>query len=377
MRILMFSDGFGSLTTTFIKNEVRYFAKKQQLWYVAGSIQGEMDSLHTEEIPFTLPRWKEKLYWYLWQADLVCSFRDRRYAEKLEGLIKDISPDIIHCHFGYEGLKLLQNVKTKIPILVHFHGYDASQMLRKRSYVIALKRIFESPRIAPIVVSNKMHSALENKGIDMSRATILRYGIDLSLFKLHERKSVTETTHFVQVSSLVEKKGHEYTLRALARALELSPKLRKKISVSFTGDGPRLGHLQSLTVNLGLGDIVSWVGSKQPGEVLQLLQDADVFLHHSVTAKNGDEEGIPNAIMEAMAMELPVLSTFHSGIPELVENGVNGFLSSEKDVEVYADQIIQIVEWEKRPENRKVIEDRYNMIKHNEQLEKIYMDKLR
>ena len=99
---------------------------------------------------------------------------------------------------------------------------------------------------------------------------------------------------------------------------------------------------------------------------------ADVFVHHSITSKKGDQEGIPNALVEAMAMEMPVLTTFHSGIPELVSHGVNGFLCEENDVLTYSEQMDQIYNWGYRKENRDLIEKKFSLKKHIDKLNEMY-----
>jgi len=102
------------------------------------------------------------------------------------------------------------------------------------------------------------------------------------------------------------------------------------------------------------------------------MSEANIFVHHSVTGPSGDMEGIPNAIMEAMGMELPVLSSIHSGIPELVENGENGFLVQEFDVESYAERINDIYDWELQPKNRTKVLEAFEQEVHKKRLLDIY-----
>lgn len=375
MKYLMFSDSLGSTTTTFIMNDVKYVASKGELTYVAGEVVQEVENVRCVELPYAPVKWKEKLNWMLWSRDWFCSFKDSAYADRLNKAIQDANPDLIHCHFGYESLKLLQNLQTPRPLIVHFHGYDASEMLRKTSYVKALSIAMKKFDMTPIVVSNYMRSSLEKAGLDMSKAVVLRYGIDLELFDSKPSPRNDAKFRFLQVSSFAEKKGHEITLLAISKVLEKRPELRDSISFSFTGSGgERLERLKEVAAALGIQDVVYFIGVKKPHEVKELLKSSDFFMHHSITSSNGDQEGIPNAIIEAMAMELPVLSTMHAGIPELVEHGVNGLLCNEGDADTYAMQIIQILEWKKKPENRRVVEHSYNLIKHQSELEKIYHD---
>ena len=153
--------------------------------------------------------------------------------------------------------------------------------------------------------------------------------------------------------------------------------MKDKVKLIIAGEGECKDQLQKMVVELGLNSNVSFVGNVNKEEAIKLLAKANVFVHHSVTARNGDQEGIPNAIIEAMAMKLPVLSTFHAGIPELVKNGVNGLLCEERDVQTYARQIEEIISLPKSDANREVVEENYNMEKHNKQLEALYEAKIK
>lgn len=379
MKILMFSDVYGSVTTTFIRNEVNYFSKNHEFVYLAQKITGDPGAVKTHCIPFQENIISRKLNWYLWQADLRCSFKNKQYASVFNEFIRTERPDVIHCHFAYEALKLLQNIHSefKIPVFVHFHGYDASEMLRKKSYLKVLGEYLRKENVFPLVVSSVMKQDLENAGIPMGRAEILRYGIDLNLFDGTVENRNENEIIFLQISSLTEKKGHEYTLRAFSQFFAADPFMKQRIKIIFAGAGVAEMKLRKLTEYLELNTNVSFVGSVASQEAVALLKRADVFVHHSVTASNGDREGIPNAIMEAMAMKLPVLSTFHAGIPELVKNGVNGLLCNERDVNTFSKQIAEIIAWPKLDINRVVVEESYNMEKHNLQLENIYRSKLK
>jgi colanic acid/amylovoran biosynthesis glycosyltransferase len=138
----------------------------------------------------------------------------------------------------------------------------------------------------------------------------------------------------------VEKKGIEFAIRAIAAVARTGRRLRYDV----IGDGPLRSRLQRIVAELGITDIVIIHGSKKKSEVIAMLDCAHVLLAPSVTAEDGDREGIPVAIMEAMAAGLPVISTRHSGIPELVRDGVSGYLVEERDVESLASKIADIVD---------------------------------
>lgn len=372
MKVIMFSKSVGSLTTTFIRNEISHFSEKHDLVYVATNVLGSIGPGRAIEVSYDQPKWKEKWNWWRWQRDLSCNFKNKNFAHKLEAILDEEGADIHHFHFGYEALMFLQNSEPLKNVLIHFHGYDASEMLRKRSYIEALNLEIRRHKATVIYVSDDMRDHLVGSGVRFENSFMLRYGIDLSLFEPTEANKEKGVFRFVQVSSLVEKKGHEYTLAAIAKAIELEPSLKGSVHFTFTGDGPRKSKLQELSSELGINSLVSFVGNKSPNEVKQLLDQSDAFLHHSVTAKNGDQEGIPNAIMEAMAMRLPVLSTFHAGIPELVVHGENGLLCNERQIDLFAEHIVEISKWEKLEISRNRIGTYYNMVLHNEQLESQY-----
>ncbi len=374
LNIAMFSHSFGSLTTTFIRNEVQFFAEKHKLIYLATAILDHDANAMTIEIPFQRSKLVSKLRWWLWQLDLSCDFRNENFKIQLESKLKNVRPDVMHMHFGYEALMFLQNIEPGPPVLIHFHGYDASQMLRKKSYIRALNTEIRRHDAQIIYVSENMLQKLERGGVVFRSGFLLRYGIDLDKFAPVHTTVFSDKFRIVQVSSLAEKKGHVYTLKAIRRALDIKPELREKLEVVFSGGGANLVKLRYQAEELGIDDVIAFIGNINSDEVVSLLATANAFVHHSVTASNGDQEGIPNAIMEAMAMELPVLSTQHAGIPELVEHGKNGLLCAEMDIETFAQHIIQIVGWTKLSVNREVINERFNMIKHNHELLDIYIE---
>ncbi len=144
----------------------------------------------------------------------------------------------------------------------------------------------------------------------------------------------------ITIGRLVEKKGIKYAIQAMARLL----KSGRKINYFVIGDGELRGDLEELISTLNLEKHVQLLGWMKQGEVTQLLQTMHIMVAPSITASNGDQEGIPNVVKEAMALGLPVISTLHSGIPELVEDGVSGFLVKERDVDSLTDRMRYMVD---------------------------------
>jgi colanic acid/amylovoran biosynthesis glycosyltransferase len=260
--------------------------------------------------------------------------RQRRLVERVLG---ERAPSLLHAHFGTGALAIQPAARAAgVPLLVTFHGYDASTMLTASGYRAQLRGLFKSAHV--IAVSGEMANRLVACGADPTRLVVHHIGVPLETFPFRARASLPdkvaagETVEFLQVSSFNEKKGHEYTVAAFRRFLEDGSRAR----LTFVGDGPRAAHIRAAAADLEARGAVRFLGLLPQDEVARVMAEADVFVHHSVTSSTGDKEGIPIGLMEAMASGLLVVSTRHSGIPELVEDGVEGYLVDERDVAAYA-----------------------------------------
>jgi glycosyltransferase involved in cell wall biosynthesis len=107
-------------------------------------------------------------------------------------------------------------------------------------------------------------------------------------------------------------------------------------TLTIAGEGPLLPELQKLARELGVTDRVSFTGFVSQEQLREIYYRSHIFLHPSQTGRDGNQEGIPNSMLEAMATGLPVFATEHGGIPEAIENGVNGVLVPERDDEALA-----------------------------------------
>lgn len=368
MKILMYADAFGVGTQTFISQDVEYLSKNHELLFICNKMNHSNSLLNSnvKVLDFKQGYFKRKL----WRYDIYLSYRNNQFKKELNKIIDEFQPDLIHCQFGIESLKLIDNIENNmIPLVIQFRGYDASKMLNKKSYVKRLQKVLNRNNHYSIFVAKSLRENLKKHSINVENSMILHSGIDLSKF-IREANEERNCFTFLQVSSLNQKKGHEYTLKAFAQFLSLQKS--KKYKLILTGDGGRKEQLVNLSKELGIENHVKFVGFVSPQEAKILLQNADVFLHHSITPEDGDEEGIPNALIEAMAMELPVLSTYHAGIPELIHDGVHGYLVKEKDVAAYASRMSDIVSWGKLKINREVVAEEFEIGKHIAKLEAFY-----
>jgi len=249
--------------------------------------------------------------------------------------------DILYCQFGMVGHKMLQQKKqqkSNAKLVTCFRGYDITCQLQKnpRSYTTLLA---EGDLFLP--VCECFAQKLINLGADPHKVIVHHSAIDCSMFCYKDRDySETQPVHMVSVSRLIEKKGIEDVIRALA----LVVKQCKNIHYTIVGDGSLRKNLEKLVHSLGLQDYVTFLGSILHERVVSIFENADLAILPSKKGRGGDQEGIPNVLKEAMAVGLPVISTYHAGIPELVEHGCSGFLVHEGDIQGLAESILYLVE---------------------------------
>ncbi|MCB1088383.1 MAG: glycosyltransferase, partial [Verrucomicrobiae bacterium] len=253
----------------------------------------------------------------------------------LEEALKTHKAALLHIYFGNSAVELLPLLKSETkpcPVVVSFHGADAGVDMDKPAWREAIKEVFELSD-AILARSEALVADILDLGCPPEKLTVQRAGIPLDEWPVTQRSApIDGSWRFVQSGRLIEKKGYDTTLRAFARFREVHPKAHLVI----LGEGSLLEPLQKLSRQLDIHQSVTFAGFVQQGRVRSEYGWAHAFLHPSRTAGDGNREGVPNAILEAMATGLPILSTSHGGIPEAVEDGVEGFLADENDWEAFA-----------------------------------------
>jgi len=249
--------------------------------------------------------------------------------------------DVIHCQFGTIAplaVKLKQVGAINGKIVVSFRGYDLVKQLKKKPgyYDSILNKINLF-----LPVSGSLKKILIKIGAEPDRVTVLHSGISLENFTFNNNvnTSVNDIIHIISIARLVEKKGLKYSIQAVAALVTMGHNL----TYTIIGDGPLRSTLEELVKKLNIESNIHFSGSKSHDEVLSSLINADIFIAPSVTAKDGDQEGIPNVLKEAMALGIPVISTKHAGIPELVINKKTGFLVPERDINAITEYILHII----------------------------------
>ncbi len=282
--------------------------------------------------------------------------------------------DIIHCQFGVIAPRVLNLLETEVlkgNLVTSFRGYDATKYAAR--YPKIYLNLFKKG-VGFLPVSQSIRSNLTDLGCPENKITILHSGLDLEKFQFQCRTySKNSVVKVITIARLVDKKGISYCLSAIAKAIAAG----HDIHYSIVGEGPLETELKKYTNHLGIGDNVKFHGYKVHSEVVELLNKSHILVAPSITAADGDQEGIPNVMKEAMAVGLPVIGTRHGGIPELVEHGKSGFLVGERDDQAISDVLIKLCEqpdiWEEMCfESRRVIEEEFDIIKLNKQLKRVY-----
>ncbi len=255
--------------------------------------------------------------------------------------IRSTTPVLLHAHFAPDGVHAMPlAVELNLPLLVTLHGYDVTvrdvsrnplhQVLRQRGLAQLHRRV-----TSYLCVSKFIREKAIAAGFPSKKLVVHNIGVDLSQFQ-PSRKAVSGNT-VLFVGRLTEKKGCGSLIRAMLRVRECVPSANLVIS----GDGPLRSSLEQFARNIGAS--VAFTGRVDHDAVRTYMESARVFVVPSVTAPNGDSEGLPMVLVEAQALGIPVVATRHAGIPEGILDGERGLLADEFDVDDLARQITQLL----------------------------------
>ena len=270
----------------------------------------------------------------------------KRYGAESRNLIlsaicgqvaKPLHADVFIAHFGPAGvtaakLRELGVIRGKIATI--FHGIDISSREVLNHYTPEYQQLFRRGDLM-LPISDLWAGRLQKMGCPREKIAVSRMGVDMTRFSPRPVKAPATPLEIISVARLTEKKGLHVAIEACRQLKELGVAFRYRI----LGIGPWERRLRTLIEQYQLEDVMEMPGFKPSHEVKAMLDDADVFLLPSVTGADGDMEGIPVALMEAMAVGIPVVSTLHSGIPELVEADKSGWLVPENDARALAQRL--------------------------------------
>lgn len=248
--------------------------------------------------------------------------------------VKRNNISLLHAHHGQLGMLLLPfKEETNLPLVTSIRGRDATLANQPIGYLDNMKMLFDrGERFFP--VCQYLADRLIAWGCPSEKIRVLYGGVDLNEFK-YRAPHKGDSQNILSIGRLVEKKGHHILMQAFQKIRDKFP----NATLTIIGRGELEEYLISLANQLNLGDSFRLLNHLPKDQVREQMTNADIFCAASLEAADGDVEGIPNTLKEAMAIGVPVISTNHAGIPELITNNKEGVLVQENNVDELADAL--------------------------------------
>jgi colanic acid/amylovoran biosynthesis glycosyltransferase len=265
--------------------------------------------------------------------------------------VKVRAPHVALAEFAPNGICAMNACQRhNIPIVVHFHGYDASSLLRLKSYRKCLPELFEKSA-AVVTVSQMMRTTLEDLGCPPSKLHVIPCGAPVEEFQVSDTVE-NQPCKFIAVSSLLPVKGIFFTLRAFAECSKKCP----DVTLTIIGAGKYYQRAKKWIHHSGLSQKIHLLGYQPNKIVREYMSKSSVIVQHSVTVRIGFIrkadviEGWGISLAEGASTGLPVIATNHGGIPDMVIDEKTGFLIAERDWRAMAQKMIFLAE---NPNKRK------------------------
>ncbi|OLP20482.1 glycosyl transferase [Leptolyngbya sp. 'hensonii'] len=265
-------------------------------------------------------------------------------APRLYQQVRQLNPVLIHAQFGLSGALVLPLVRSlNLPLIVHFRGADATLKDDQARYASLNHWIYLRRREALkqettlfITVSKFIQEKLLEQGFPANK--IIAHYSGISLHDFSPDPALPRQPIVLFVGRLTKKKGCEYLIQAMQRVQTEQP----EVELVIIGDGPLRASLETQAAQLP--GRYQFLGTQVATVVRKWMNQSRLLVAPSVTATDGDSEGLPNVVLEAQAMGLPVVSTLHAGIPEGVLQGETGFLAAERNPEELAAYCLQLLQ---------------------------------
>lgn len=263
-----------------------------------------------------------------------------------EHVIRRQRARLMHVHFGNSGVDMLETKRAAgLPMVTAFYGADVSQIPRDLAWRLRYKELFEEGELF-LAEGQAMRRALLDLGCPPEKAVVQRLGVDVeSLPFVARRPDAAGTVKVLIAATFREKKGIPDGLRAVEQVRHRFPRLEVTLIGDAGGKSGDQDEKRRILEILGrLQGTVTWRTFIPYPLFRDALLKHHIFLSPSVTAKDGDSEGgAPVSIIEAQATGMPIVSTFHADIPEVVVPGVSALLSPERDVDGLAENLARLV----------------------------------
>jgi colanic acid/amylovoran biosynthesis glycosyltransferase len=321
-RILYLTNSLNTNSETFIQNTIKQISTLENIIINVFTTQNSKNYL-----------FKNNLFLKIYLILTKIKFDSARFF-LLDNLF-NLEYDSVYIDFGNNAFEFGSYFESREKnIIVHFHGYDISKSLNSKIYLVWLIKFTKANKV--IVPSNYNANRLEILGCNKANISVIPYAFysDISV-----KNDLTIHYDLIFVGRFVSKKDPRILIYALKEVVKVFP----DVKLCMVGSGYLIAEVLELIQEFELIKNVIMKDSLKQSEVYDFLRNSKVYVQHSVTAIDGDQEGFPNSILEASSLGLPVVSTVHAGIPEIVIDGKSGFLVQEYDYMMMSNRIIQLL----------------------------------
>lgn len=373
-RLAIFRSRLLPISETFIRDQARALSRWQP---VLMGFEEVVDGLPTpgiqREIVSEGRSWLERaLRFWLWLDNPA-----------LVDKLKEQKVSLVHAHFGPCATRIWPSVKKAgLPLIVTLHGYDITINrgwwkaglggLRGRVYPRRLLNMAKDPTVSFIAVSEAIKACAIEYGIPSDKITVSYIGVDTARFRPGLTSINNRPKRVLFVGRMVEKKAPLLLVRAFAEVHGQVP----DSELVMIGNGPLLEKAQKLASELEVP--VSFLGACTPEEVSMQLDQSRVFCLPSVTARNGDREGLPISILESLACGVPVVASASGAVNEAVHSQISGIPVRENDIEGLRIALIKLLNESSTSLSRTARNyciENFNLTTQTQKLEALYDDK--
>ena len=344
-RIMVFRSSLLAASETFIKQQVSSLASWDVLLVGNRRLPSGLaiDDINSTIITDHFVSFWQKLKWR--------TFRQFGWPkpQQYNDLVA-YKPALVHVHFGTDAVVAWPWIKhLGVPMLVTLHGFDINTHPEwwisgqggdyRRNYPRQLRALAAEKKVSFVAVSQAIRQqAIQVYGIPAHKISVLHIGVNHQMFSLGKMPIYQRPLRVLFVGRLVEKKAADVLIKAMAQVQQQVT----QAELTIVGNGPQLEELQQLADELKVQ--VNFLGEIPNEQVRAQIHEARIFCLPSITASNGDAEGLPIVLLEAQACGLPVITSARGGRDEGIADGVTGFSFNEGDVNALSKHILNLLQ---------------------------------
>lgn len=336
IKLLYITNSLNTYSETFIRNTIESFQKHNILNITVATLNKQPK--FNSSLNINIPSLIQIFTVFLGKIGLS-NFSKALKFYFIKYRLRNISFDIVWIDFGDNAINLFSLFNNMgVKVVVHLHGYDASKLLFNREYCTKLSHLSQNNTIIVPSMYNKKRLILAGcKAENIYVVPYAYYGVFSDQYAIIPKRN---KPLLLFVGRFVQKKDPRILIYAFKEVIQHN----KNVDLYLIGDGILIPEVVLLVKQFGLSENIHLLGSLPQVEVFSWMRSAYIYIQHSVTTKDGDQEGYPNSILEAQCSGLPVVATIHAGIPEIVENGITGYLVQEFDFQFMANRILALLE---------------------------------